>query len=109
LGQKVIKLTFNNGKELRRHGKIDEAMGPTINFERTFVNWERGNNENFNGLLILYVPKKRSLESIADEQIKMNENRLNNRRRNRLGFRTPAEVFQQSISHFALRPLIHQI
>jgi len=64
---------------------------------------ERGSNENFNGLLRQYVPKKRSMESITDEEIKMIENRLNNRPRKRLGFRTPAEVFHQSLRRVALR------
>jgi len=64
---------------------------------------KRGSNENFNGLLRQYVPKKRPMESITDEEIKMIENRLNNRPRKRLGFRTPAEVFHQSLRRVALR------
>jgi IS30 family transposase len=44
-----------------------------------FASWERGSNENFNGLLRQYVPKKRQMANITDEEIKMIENRLNNR------------------------------
>ena len=103
-GEKVKTLTFDNGKEFCGHGKIDEALGSTSYFARPFASWERGSNENFNGLLRQYVPKKRSMESITDEEIKMIENRLNNRPRKRLGFRTPAEVFHQSLRRVALRP-----
>ena len=103
-GTKVKTLTFDNGKEFCGHDKIDEALGSTSYFARPFASWERGSNENFNGLLRQYVPKKRAMESITDEEIKMIENRLNNRPRKRLGFRTPAEVFHQSLSRVALRP-----
>lgn len=103
-GTKVKTLTFDNGKEFCGHGKIDEALGSTSYFARPFASWERGSNENFNGLLRQYVPKKRSMESITDEEIRMIENRLNNRPRKRLGFRTPAEVFHQSLRRVALRP-----
>ena len=103
-GSKVKTLTFDNGKEFCGHAKIDEALGSTSYFARPFASWERGSNENFNGLLRQYVPKKRSMESITDEEIRMIENRLNNRPRKRLGFRTPSEVFHQSLSRVALRP-----
>jgi len=103
-GTKVKTLTFDNGKEFCGHGKIDKALGSTSYFARPFASWERGSNENFNGLLRQYVPKKRAMESITDEEIKMIEHRLNNRPRKRLGFRTPSEVFHQSLSRVALRP-----
>lgn len=103
-GKKVKTLTFDNGKEFCGHGKIDEALGSTSYFARPFASWERGSNENFNGLLRQYVPKKRSMESITDEEIRMIENRLNNRPRKRLGFRTPSEVFHQSLRRVALHP-----
>ena len=100
---RVKTLTYDNGKEFCGHAKIDEALGSTGYFARPFASWERGSNENFNGLLRQYVPKKRQMASITDEEIKIIENRLNNRPRKRLGFRTPAEVFHQSLSRVALR------
>lgn len=100
---RVKTLTYDNGKEFCGHAKIDAALGSTGYFARPFASWERGSNENFNGLLRQYVPKKRQMTSITDEEIKMIENRLNNRPRKRLGFRTPAEVFHQSLSRVALR------
>ena len=96
---RVKTLTYDNGKEFCGHAKIDEALGST----GYFASWERGSNENFNGLLRQYVPKKRQMTSITDEEIKMIENRLNNRPRKQLGFITPAEVFHQSLSRVALR------
>ena len=90
-------------KEFSGHTRIDEALGSTGYFARPLASWERGSNENFNGLLRQYVPKKRQMANITDEEIKMIENRLNNRPRKRLGFRTPAEVFHQSLSRVALR------
>ena len=103
LMDRVKTLTYDNGKEFSGHARIDEALGSTGYFARPFASWERGSNENFNGLLRQYVPKKRQMASITDEEIKMIENRLNNRPRKRLGFRTPAEVFHQSLSRVALR------
>jgi len=50
-----------------------------------------------------YIPKKRAMSTISDEEIRMIQNRLNNRPRKRLGFKTPAEVFHQSLKRFALR------
>ena len=100
---RVKTLTYDDGKEFCGHAKIDQALGSTGYFARPFASWERGSNENFNGLLRQYVPKKRHMASITDEEIKMIENRLNNRPRKRLGFRTPAEVFHQSMSRVALR------
>ena len=99
---RVKTLTYDNGKEFCGHALIDEALKSTGYFARPFASWERGSNENFNGLLRQYVPKKRQMASITDEEIKMIENRLNNRPRKRLGFRTPAEVFHQSLFRAAL-------
>jgi len=101
-GVKVKTLTFDNGK-FCGNGKIDQAFGSKSYFARPFASWERGSNENFNGLLRQNVPKKRAMESITDEESRMIENRLNNRPRKRMGFKTPSEVFHQSLSHVALR------
>jgi IS30 family transposase len=69
-GSKVKTLTFDNGKEFCGHAKIDGAFGSVSFFTRPFASWERCSNENFNGLLRQYVPKKRSMESITDEELK---------------------------------------
>ena len=100
---RVKTLTYDNGKEFCGHAQIDQALGSTGYFARPFASWERGSNENFNGLLRQYVPKKRAMANITDEETRIIENRLNNRPRKRLGFKTPTEVFHQSLSRVALR------
>ena len=100
---RVITLTYDNGKEFAGHIQIDQALNSTSYFARPFASWERGSNENFNGLLRQYVPKKRSLNTATEDEITMIQNRLNNRPRKRLGFKTPAEVFNQSLKRVALR------
>ena len=100
---KIKTLTFENGKAFFGHSKIDVALGSTSYFARPFASWERGSKENFNGLLRQYLPKKRSLDSITDEQIKMIGTRLNNRRRKLLLFITPTDVFHQSLRRIELR------
>ena len=100
---KLKTLTYDNGKEFCGHTKIDEAPSSTGYFARAFASLERCSIENFNGLLRQYVPKKRLLENATDEENKMSENRLNNRPSKRLGLKTPAEVFDQSLYRVALR------
>ncbi len=106
---KVKTLTYDNGKEFCGYALFDEALKSTGYFARPFASWERGSHvglgfcQNFNGLLRQYVPKKRLMQDICDEEIKIIENRLNKHPRKRLGFRTPAEVFHQSLSRVALR------
>jgi IS30 family transposase len=62
-----------------------------------------GSNENFNGLLRQYVPKKRLMNAVDEDKITMIQNRLNNRPGKRLGFKIPSEVFHQSFKRVALR------
>jgi len=103
LAARVKTLTFDNGKEFAGHAYIDKQLQSTAYFARPFASWERGSNENLNGLLRQYVPKKRAMSTVTDEEIRMIQNRLNNRPRKRLGFKTPAEVFHQSLERVALR------
>ena len=103
LAARVKTLTFDNGKEFAGHAHIDQQLQSTAYFARPFASWERGSNENLNGLLRQYVAKKRAMSTVTDEEIRMIQNRLNNRPRKRLGFKTPAEVFHQSLKRVALR------
>jgi len=68
--------------------------------------WQRGSNENFNGLLRQYIPKKRPLSTVTTDELKMIQDLINHRPRKRLGFKTPHEVFHQSLNCVALRTLI---
>ncbi len=96
-------LTFDYGKVFAGHGQIDEQLQSTAYFARPFASWERGSNENLNGLLRQYIPKKRAMSTVTDEEVRMTQNRLNNGPRKRLGFKTLAEVFHQSLKRDALR------
>ena len=99
----VKTITFDNGKEFAGHQRIDAALKSTTYFADPFASWQRGSNENFNGLLRQYIPKKRALSTVTDEELRMIQNPLNNRPRKRLGFKTPSEVFMQSLNRVALR------
>jgi len=82
---------------------IDQELNSTAYFAEPFASWERGSNESLNGLLRQYIPKKRAMSTVSDEEIRMIQNRLNNRPIKRLGFKTPAELFHQSLKCVALR------
>jgi IS30 family transposase len=82
---------------------IDQQLNSIAYFARTFASWEPGSNDKHNGMLRQYILKKRAMSTVSNEGIKMIQNRLNNRPRKRLGFKTPAEVFHQSLKRVALR------
>ena len=103
----VKTLTFDNGKEFAEHSRIDAALNSTTYFADPFASWQRGSNENFNGLLRQYIPKKRPLSTVTNKELRMIQDRLNNRPRKRLGFKTPSEVFMQSLNRVALRVWIY--
>ena len=103
LAVKVKTLTVDNGKEFAYHQKVDQALGIQTYFADPYCSWQRGSNENYNGLLRQYIPKKRRLESVTDEELAMIEKRLKHRPRKRLGFKTPHEVFYASLNRVALR------
>ena len=99
----VKTLTFDKGKELAQHSRIDAALNSTTYFADPFASWKRRSNENFNGLLRQYIPKKRTLSTVSDAELRMIQDRLHNRPRKRLGFKTPNEMFMQSLNRVALR------
>lgn len=88
-------LTFDNGKEFAEYQRIDTTLQSITYFADPFPSWQR-ESKNINDLLRQYIKKKRSLSTVTDLEFKMIQDRLNNRLRNRLGFRTPHEVFMQS-------------
>jgi len=88
-------LTSDNGKEFALHQQIAEQLQATFFFSHPYSAWERGANENMNGLLRQYFPKTKSFKSVTDDQITSAMHRLNNRPRKTLAFRTPFEVFSE--------------
>lgn len=99
----VKTITFDNGKEFTEHQRIDAALKSTTYFADPFTIWQRGSNESFNELLRQYIPKKRLLSTVTDEELRRIQNQLNYRPRKRLGFKTPSDVFTQSLNRVALR------
>ena len=88
-------LTSDNGKEFALHQQIAEQLQATFFFSHPYSAWERGANENMNGLLRQYFPKTQSFKTVTDDQITNAMQRLNNRPRKTLAFRTPFEVFSE--------------
>lgn len=86
-------ITSDNGKEFANHQAIAEDLNVDFYFAHPYHSWERGANENMNGLIRQYIPKGSSLEDIDDEYIEMIQEKLNNRPRKKLGFLTPYEYF----------------
>ncbi len=91
----VHTITFDNGREFSDHQKIAEKLNCDTYFATPYRSWERGTNESINKLIREYLPKGMSLRNLPKEMIIKIMTRLNNRPRKCLGFKTPAEVFQQ--------------
>jgi len=91
--EKIHTITSDNGLEFANHKDISTALGCDYYFCHPYSSWERGLNEYTNGLIRQYIPKGTSFENITPEYIKMIENKLNNRPRKSLNWRTPNEVF----------------
>jgi IS30 family transposase len=93
LKDKVHTMTSDNGLEFANHKNISEALGCEYYFCHPYSSWERGLNEYTNGLIRQYIPKGTSFENITQEYIQMIEDKLNNRPRKALNWKTPNEVF----------------
>ena len=89
----VATITFDNGKEFAEHERIAASLDCTCYFATPYHSWERGANENVNGLIRQYFPKKTSFADITAAQIALVQNRLNTRPRKCLGFRPPNVVY----------------
>lgn len=86
-------ITYDNGSTFSEHDMTERNTGIDIYFANAYHSWERGCNENFNGLLRQFFPKKSSFAKITQEEIDKAIKLLNNRPRKRLNYLTPAEVF----------------
>ena len=87
----VHTLTLDNGSEFCAHGRITEALGTRCYFAQPYAAWQRGLNENHNGLVRRYIPKKASLADYSQAQLDVIAGYLNNRPRKKLGYLTPLE------------------
>jgi len=91
-------LTLDNGSENGGHEEIALRLNLNCYFAHPYHSWERGTNENTNGLIRYYLPKGTDFAKVKDERIRDIEHKLNTRPRKRLGFRTPLEVFNQCVA-----------
>ena len=98
-GQVVHSITPDRGKEFARHAMVAEALGVKIYFPPPYQPWQRGTNENTNGLLREYCPKHQDIAQYSDEYIEKAVWALNNRPRKCLQWRTPYEVYFEQALH----------
>ncbi len=92
----VHTVTSDNGREFAGHEAIAQHLQADFYFAHPYASWERGTNENTNGLIRQYFPKNRDFTTITQQEIDMAMERLNNRPRKRLGYQTPKQVFFKS-------------
>ena len=95
LPRRNYTLTVDNGKEFASHESVAKTLRIKVYFADPYSAWQRGLNENTNGLIRQYVPKRSDVRTLTDEQVRHIMNRLNNRPRKSLGYLTPNEVFYE--------------
>ena len=93
----VHTLTTDNGKEFAQHERIASTLDADFFFAHPYASWERGANENMNGLIRQFFPKKMRFDSITSKHIAFVMHRLNHRPRKCLGFKTPHEIFMKQL------------
>jgi len=93
----ALTITCDNGKEFTDHPAIAKALNADVYFAHPQAAWERGSNENANGLIRQYFPKGTNFADLSDEDIRKAEMRLNHRPRKCLGFSSPNMVFFQEM------------
>ncbi len=89
----VHTITYDNGREFADHEGMASDLEASIYFAHPYASWERGLNENTNGLIRQYFPKDRDLTTVTKHEIEKAMDKLNHRPRKSLGYRTPYEVF----------------
>lgn len=94
-------MTSDNGKEFANHQNIANALELDYYFAKPYHSWERGANENLNGLVRQYFPKLTNFDSITQAAIDKAVNILNNRPRKRFGFKSPNEIFVEKLDQMA--------
>lgn len=93
----IHTITSDNGKEFTEHKQISQALNIDFYFAKPYHSWQRGANENLNGLVRQYFPKKHNFDTIKKEQVELANNKLNNRPRKRYNFFSPNQMFNQFI------------
>jgi IS30 family transposase len=92
-GLTVHTITSDNGREFAHYNSVEHKLGVEYYFCHPYSSWERGTNENTNGLIRQFFPKKTRFDRITGIQVKEVEDKLNNRPRKSLAYRTPNEAY----------------
>ena len=93
VAERVHTITTDNGREFVQHEEVASRLSARFYFAHPYAAWERGVNENTNGLVRQYFPKGKDFATVTTAAVRHAQERLNNRPRKTLGFRTPNEVF----------------
>jgi IS30 family transposase len=94
-GKKMKTLTFDNGTEFHDYKLLEQAYPVKCYFATPYHSWERGSNENLNGLIRQYLPKGSCFSSVDQAQCNWIAHQLNTRPRKRLGYLTPEECYER--------------
>jgi transposase, IS30 family len=94
-----LTITADNGPEFHSYKQIEDATGATIFVANPYAFWERGTNDNTNGLIRQYIPKRTSMKHLTQRRCNAIASKLNDRPRKRNGFRTPLELLSE---HFTI-------
>lgn len=92
-------MTYDNGMEMANHLWFTQETGMPVYFAHPYSSWERGTNENTNGLIRRFLPKGTNFNDVSEEQLQIIEDKLNNRPRKVLGFKTPLEMKNLEINN----------
>lgn len=97
-GMEVQSLSFDNGVEFAKHEELEKDLGVLAYFAEPHKPWQRGTNENANGVLRFFFPKGSDFREVTQQKIDEVVAMLNNRPRKCLGWRTPAEVYYSGVA-----------
>lgn len=90
--------TLDNGRENHKHSELKDTLGMQVYFADPYSSWQRGCNENTNGLLRRYLPKRTDFTMLTQSELDDIVEEINNRPRKRLDYRTPNEVFCEELT-----------
>lgn len=102
-------MTYDNGLEAAAHETVTASIGMKFYFAKTYTSWQRGTNENRNGLVRFYLPRDTDLDTVSNARIKRIENLINDRPMKCLGYRTPNEAYEYEMNKLHQRSLYKNI
>ena len=94
----VYTITPDRGSEFSKYEKIEKETGVVFYFTEGGSPWQKGTNENTNGLIREFIPKGKDITEYSEDYIKNMEDKINNRPRKCLGWKTPLEVYLENIN-----------